>query len=170
MNQKLERPGVNNFVTKISPGREQCDGRNHERHGIAFFVTVEARRNKHPHLIKDERRSQEQTGERGNLQVKVERFGGIEIDQLLRQPIVSQGLHDGPLHYIVNALYPPPANAEADANGNNRVNQSFAQFLKMIEEAHGGHRLFFTIAAGCHGSELKHAIPVPPGQSRRWLG
>ena len=52
-----------------------------------------------------------------------------------------QRVHDGTLYHCVNAFPVSPAREEADSNGDDGINNSLAEFLKMIEEAHGGHLL-----------------------------
>src|SRR5580704_13729678 len=47
------------------------------------------------------------------------------------------------------------------------MNNPFAQFLEVVEETHGGHGLFFTLAAGGRGREFRHEIPARWGTRRR---
>src|SRR5580704_3455246 len=61
MYEKFEGPGIDDLVTEVSSGREQRDSRDHERHNIALFVAVKTRRDEHPYLVEQKRRSKKKT-------------------------------------------------------------------------------------------------------------
>jgi hypothetical protein len=52
---------------------------------------------------------------------------------------VLQGVDDGTLDDIVDFPGAAPAHQEAHQHGHDTINQAFAQFLEVVEEAHGGH-------------------------------
>src|ERR1035438_358046 len=79
----------------------------------------------------------------------------------------AQGIHDRLLHDPVDAFPVSPTHAGADGHRYSRIDDAFAEFLQMIEEAHGGHGLFVTVAAGGRGREIKHAIPARSRTLRR---
>src|ERR1700716_782853 len=133
LDQESQRLRVNDLVSEVATRTEQRDGRSHERNYIALFIAIEAWRDEHPNLVEDERRSQEQASKGGNLQVEIERFGGIQIDQFVGQSIGFKRVHDWLLHDRVDLFAITPAGKEADQHGDDAVNEAFAQFLEVIE-------------------------------------
>src|ERR1700740_209106 len=77
-------------------------------------------------------------------------------------------IHDGLLHHGVDSLAISPAEASAHTHGYDRIDDTLAQFLEVIEKTHGGHGLFFTVAACCRGCGFKHAIPARSRRIRHW--
>ena len=115
---------------------------------VALFVAIEAGRNEHPDLVEHDGRSHEQAGEGRHLQVKVEGFGGVQIDQLLGHPVAVQGVHDGALHEAEDELVVVPAGEEAYGDGNDGIDEAAAQFLEVVEEAHGGKAVVGVVGGG----------------------
>jgi hypothetical protein len=101
-------------------------------------------------------------GQRGDLQVKIERLGGIQVDKLLRHAVSPESVHDGALHDVVDLLHLPPAGDKSHSHGCNGVNQPAAQFFEVIEKAHGGHSVALRLAARSLGRSFKHASPAVP--------
>ncbi len=87
MDKKSQRLRVHDSVAEVSAGCEQRDGRNHERHHVTLFVSIETGRDEHPNLVQDKGRGKKQSGEGGDLQVEVEGFGGVQVDQALRHAV-----------------------------------------------------------------------------------
>src|ERR1051326_7355748 len=72
----------------------------------------------------------------------------------------TQSVHDWLLHDSIDPLAKRPAHAGAGDHRQNGIDQPLAQFLEVIEKAHGGHRFRSRFAAGGCGSEVKHATPA----------
>ncbi len=138
IDQEIQRRGIDHLVGEQPARQEQQDGREHEGKYVALFVAIQAGRNEHPDLVKHEGRSHEQAGESRHLQVKIEGFGGIEIDQLFGHPVALQRVHDGALHVAEDEFVVVPAGEESNRYGNDGIDQAPAQFLEVFEEAHGG--------------------------------
>src|SRR6185312_8052304 len=81
VDQEGQGRGIDHLVREQTARQEQQDGGEHEGKYVALFVAVEAGGNEHPDLVEHDGRSHEQTSEGRNLQVKVEGFGGVQIDQ-----------------------------------------------------------------------------------------
>ena len=76
-----------------------------------------------------------------DFQIKIERLDGIDVNELCREAITLERVHDGTLHDCVNIPGISPAGEEADDDGDDGIDDALAQFLEMFEEAHGGHLL-----------------------------
>ena len=114
--QEVQGRRINHPVAEVSAGQEQAHRAEHERHHVAPLVAVESGCNECPHLVKHEGRSQKDSRQQRDLQVHVERVGGIQIDQLGVQMMLGQGRHDRLLHDREDLLMKPPADAEAGEN------------------------------------------------------
>src|SRR5580658_8930640 len=143
--QKHERLWEDHFVAEISSGQKQPYGREHEGQDVALFVAVKAGRNKAPDLVEDEGRGDEQSRHQPDFQIQIERLGGIDVHELGGKTIARERLHDGTLHDSVDALGVSPAGEKADDDGDGGINDALAQFLEMVEEAHGGHLILVVI-------------------------
>jgi hypothetical protein len=57
-------------------------------------------------------------------------------------------IHDGTLDDVVDIFGISPTGKETDGDGDDGIDDALAQFLEMIEEAHGGHLLLGGIVDG----------------------
>ena len=55
---------------------------------------------------------------------------------------MGERVHDWALHDLVNIFGISPTGEEANGDGDDGVDDALAQFLEMVEEAHGWHFLF----------------------------
>src|SRR5208282_971703 len=146
--EEHERLGENHFVAEVPAGKEQGYGRGHEGHDVALLVAVETGRNEAPYLVEHEGRGDEQAGHHSDFQIQIERLGGIDVNQFGREAIALQRFHDGTLNNGVDILGISPTCEEADNDGDDAIHDSLAQFLEMIEEAHGWHLLLGGLVRG----------------------
>src|SRR5271157_327335 len=135
--QEYERLRQNHFVAEVAAGEEQSDGRCHERHDVALFVAVKTGRNEAPDLVEHEGRGDKQAGHHSDFQIEIERLDGIDVNQLCREAIPLERVHDRTLHDGVNTPGISPTGEEADDNSDDGIDEALAQFLEMVEEAHG---------------------------------
>src|SRR5208282_4481766 len=117
VHQEAQRLRVDDFVAEVASADEESDGRNHKRDYIALLVAIQAGRDEHPDLVKNEGRGHEEPSHGCNLQVKVEGFGGIQINQLLGHAVGAEYVHDRPLHDVIDVFHLPPAGEETDGHG-----------------------------------------------------
>ena len=118
INQEIQRRRIDHFVGEQSSSQEQEHGREHKRQHVAFFVPIKAGGDEKPDLVEHEGGSHEQAGKKCDLQVKVEGFGRIQIDQLLGHPIALERVHHGALYETEDELVIVPAGEESHRHRN----------------------------------------------------
>src|SRR5215469_106463 len=154
--EEIERRGVHQAIAKIAAGHEQEDRRHHERDDVLLFPAIQSRGDKKPYLIEDVGRRYKQTRQRANLQVKIEGFGGIQIDQLLRLSFGLQHLDNGVGHKRDQAFADDPANRHTAGDCPQGVEDSGSKLLQVLEEAHRRHLFRFGLGWLDGGGSFRH--------------
>ena len=130
--QEAEGEGEEVEVAEGRAADEEEAAEEDEGIRVALLVRVEAGGDEGPHLPQDVGRGHEDAHEEDHLHVEEERLRGAGEDEL---DLGERGAQRAGQE-VEDLDAPVPAQGEADAEGDRRVDEAHAQLLEVLEERH----------------------------------
>src|SRR4029453_16071550 len=89
-NQEIKRRRVDHPVPKQAPRQEQSNCAYQERQNVTPLVAIQSGSNEQPHLIEHEWRGCKESSDETHLQIEIERFSRVQINQPAAEPVVTE--------------------------------------------------------------------------------